>query len=146
MPSWSTETLLNHPNFGKLVLKPSARRAEKPLALANVQGRADSLSNENNSQSSDPVLERYLSDGTLGASQVKKRDTRRFLVRVTSFRRRLLDEDNLCEKFHVDCCRYAGLIPTDAASQTKIETGQVKVKSEADERTEIEILNYDPPT
>lgn len=87
----------------------------------------------------DPVLERNSRPGTLGKSQAKKTDTRRFLVRVKSFRRRLLDQDNLCEKFAVDCCRYAGLLPADDPGKAKIEVSQEKVKRKEDERTEITI-------
>ncbi len=61
-------------------------------------------------------------------------------MRVTSHRLRLLDEDNLCEKFVVDCCRYAGLIPTDSPDKAKIEVGQVKVGIKAAEKTVIEII------
>ena len=86
-----------------------------------------------------PLLEPDLRDGALGASRPKGKHSARFLVRVTSFRVRLLDEDNLCEKYHVDCCRYAGLIPGDAPGQAKIETGQQKVQSKKDECVLIEI-------
>jgi Holliday junction resolvase RusA-like endonuclease len=44
MSNWTTETLVNHPNFGKLVLqKSSARREEIPVAVstANLGRRAD---------------------------------------------------------------------------------------------------------
>jgi hypothetical protein len=85
-------------------------------------------------------MELGLGDGALGQGQPQEANPSRFLVRVTSFRRRLLDEDNLCEKFHVDCCRYAGLLPSDAPGQTRIEVAQFTVKDEADERTEIEIF------
>jgi hypothetical protein len=112
----TTQQLLDYPNFGKLV-----------------------LNNEDHRQPSSTVLERGPGLGTLGPRQVKERDSRRFLVVVTSFRRRLLDEDNLCEKFHVDCCRYAGLLPGDAPGQAKIQVEQQKVKCREDERTEIEI-------
>ena len=63
----------------------------------------------------------------------------RVLVRVVSHRRRLLDEDNLAEKYFVDCARYAGLISGDSPEQTKIEVSQVKVKAKQDERTELTI-------
>jgi hypothetical protein len=87
-----------------------------------------------------PVVERDPSDGTLAASKVKTADTGRFLVRVTSYRRRLLDEDNLSEKYFCDCCRYAGLIPDDAPDKTKIEVTQERVKTKAEERTVVEII------
>ena len=86
-----------------------------------------------------PLVEPDLRDGALGAGETKGDNPARFLVRVTSFRVRLLDEDNLCEKYHVDCCRYAGLIPGDAPGQTEIKTGQRKVKRKDQEHVLIEI-------
>ncbi len=86
-----------------------------------------------------PIMESDLRDGALGKGKTKKGHTGRVLIRVTSFRVRLLDEDNLCEKFHVDCCRYAGLLSSDAPGQTKIETGQVKVRRKDQEHVLIEI-------
>jgi hypothetical protein len=90
-------------------------------------------------QSPAPVVERDLWNGPLAAGKAQGNDSGKFLVRVTSFRRRLLDEDNLCEKYVVDCCRYAGLIPGDAPGTTKIETSQQKVSSKEEERTEVTI-------
>ena len=76
------------------------------------------------------VVEHDPGDASLAAKALQRRDRRQFFVRVTSFRRRLLDEDNLCAKYHVDLCRYAGAIPDDAPGQVKIEVGQVKGKHE----------------
>lgn len=81
-----------------------------------------------------PQLEPGAGLAALGAVQAKAQDTVRFLVRVTSRRRNLLDQDNLCEKFHVDCLRYAAIIPSDAPTETRIEVTQEKVgKGEAEE-------------
>jgi hypothetical protein len=88
----------------------------------------------------DAKLERHLGDGTLGAAQVQKGTGQRILVRVTSFRTRLLDEDNQCEKYHVDLLRYAGVIPTDAPGQTKIEVCQQKVGKGEREFVRIEVF------
>lgn len=85
-------------------------------------------------------LERRAPDAAVGKAKAKGGDSRRFLVRVTSCRRRLIDEDNLCEKFVVDCCRYAGLVPSDSPSQTRIEAHQRKVGKEEEEHTLIEIF------
>jgi hypothetical protein len=96
---------------------------------------------QNHGQRTDLQLERgdeHAPDGPAGA---QGQSGQRFLVLVTSFRRRLLDEDNLCEKFHVDCCRHAGLLPDDSAKTTRIETRQVIVKDDEDLRTEIEIID-----
>lgn len=68
------------------------------------------------------------------------RHTDRVHVRVVSFRRRLIDPDNLCPKYFVDCARYAGFIKDDRAEDITLEVSQVKVKTKTEERTEIEIL------
>lgn len=86
-----------------------------------------------------PKLERDLRDGAMGAVQVQGRNSGRFLVRVTSYRKRLLDYDNLCEKYHIDCLRYAGLIPGDAPGTTEIEVREEKIEPGAAERVRIEI-------
>ncbi len=86
------------------------------------------------------IVECGVGVGTLATGEAKEQHSGKFLVRVTSRRRRLIDEDNLCEKFHVDCCRYAGLLPGDDPEQARIEVRQEKVgKCEAEE-TVIEIF------
>lgn len=96
---------------------------------------------QNPSQRADPQLERGNEHAPVCAEEVQGSRGQRFLVLVTSYRRRLLDEDNLCEKFHVDCCRHAGLLPDDSAKTTRIETRQILVKDDEDLRTEIEIVD-----
>lgn len=86
-----------------------------------------------------PVVERNLRTRPLAARKAQGIDPARFLVRVTSYRVRLLDEDNLCSKYVVDCCRYSGLIPGDSPATTQIATGQKKVGSKSEERTEVVI-------
>lgn len=85
-------------------------------------------------------LESDTRDGALGQAQIQKRTSEKFLVRVTSFRKRLLDYDNLCEKYHVDCCRYAGIVPADDPTQTEIEVRQVKTLKGEDEFTRVEVF------
>lgn len=65
----------------------------------------------------------------------------RRIVRIFSYRRRLLDFDNLTGgcKYFLDCCRYAQLIPDDRPEDITLEVRQEKVASKAEERTEIEI-------
>ena len=90
---------------------------------------------------SDSKLERHDDNAAVGKGQAKGRSGQRYLIRITSFRRRLIDEDNLCSKLAIDCCRYAGLIPDDAPGVTKIESAQQKVGEESQERTLIEIFD-----
>jgi hypothetical protein len=87
-----------------------------------------------------PELERDTLNGALGARQVQATATGRFLVRITSVRKRLLDYDNLCEKYHIDCLRYSGLLPGDGPGQTEIETRQEKAESGSGEEVIIEIF------
>lgn len=114
----------------------------KPFALSDIPAKHHAailaqLHPRNTRQA--PLLESGLGLGALGEGEAKGGHTGRVLVRVTSFRIRLLDEDNLCEKYHIDCLRYANLIPGDDPRQAKIETGQVKVRTKAEERVLIEI-------
>ena len=75
-----------------------------------------------------------LEDGRAQANHSGK-----YFVRVVSYRVVLLDEDNLCEKFHVDGLRYAGLLPDDAPGRCRIITTQEKVRTKAEQRTEIQV-------
>lgn len=86
-----------------------------------------------------PVVEPDPRPRSLAKGKAQGADTARFLVSVKSFRRRLLDEDNLCEKYHVDCLRYAGVIPDDTPDRTSIEVSQEKVSSKEHERIEITV-------
>jgi hypothetical protein len=65
----------------------------------------------------------------------------RVVVRITSFRRRLLDPDNLFggSKYFTDGLRYAGLLRGDAEAQIRLEVSQRKVKIKTEECTRIEI-------
>lgn len=85
------------------------------------------------------AMERDSSDAPLATGQVQEGANGRILIRVTSIRRRLADEDGLCEKYMVDCCRYAGLVLDDAPGICKIETTQRKAAKGEAERTEIAI-------
>jgi len=86
-----------------------------------------------------PVVEHNPRDATVGAVQVQAGGGQRFLVRVTTRRSRLVDEDNLCEKFVVDLLRYAGVIPDDAPGTTKIEVAQEKTRKGQEEVVTLEV-------
>jgi hypothetical protein len=85
-------------------------------------------------------LESNLGDAPLATQEIQRPTSERLLVRVTSIRQRFLDEDNLCEKYHVDLCRYAGIIPDDSPDKIKIEVCQRKAKKGEQEMTVIEVL------
>ena len=90
------------------------------------------------------VMERDSSHAALGKNEVQERTSQSILVRVTSIRKRLIDEDNLCEKYHVDLCRYAGIILGDEADKTKIEVSQRKAEKSEQEKTVIEVFEIIP--
>ena len=99
----------------------------------------DSYDNQTDRVGEAAKLERNSRNGPLAKSEAEKGNPERVLVRVTSVRKRLIDEDNLAEKYHVDCCRYAGLIHGDSPDQTKIEVCQRKAEKDEAEHTIIEI-------
>lgn len=79
-------------------------------------------------------------DVVLDAEQAQERDSSRYTVLVTSYRKRLLDEDNLCEKYHVDGLRYCGILPSDSARRTKIRVFQIQIRGNEEEKTVIHII------
>jgi hypothetical protein len=62
-------------------------------------------------------------------------------VTITSYRRRLIDIDNLCggSKFLIDALRYAKLIPDDSPEHITLEVRQEKVAQKSQEGTLVEI-------
>lgn len=77
----------------------------------------------------------------LAAAQGKAAGSPRIVVRIASFRVRLLDPDNLAggAKYIVDGLRYAGLIPDDSPDQIILEVSQKKVTNRNQELTSVEI-------
>lgn len=84
-------------------------------------------------------LERDPGHAPLAAGEVQETAEKRIFVRVCSVRKRLLDEDNLCEKFAVDSLRAIAAIPADDPATVRIETTQRKAAKGEAERTEITI-------
>lgn len=87
-----------------------------------------------------PKLECDSGYAPLAAGQVQGRYPERVFVRVVAVRKRLCDEDNLCEKYHVDCLRYVGAIPNDNPEAVRIETTQRKASKGEAEHVEITIV------
>lgn len=63
----------------------------------------------------------------------------RISVIITSHRKRLLDQDNLCVKYFLDCLRYAGVIPDDNPQAIDLQIRQIKVSKGEKEFTRIEV-------
>ena len=121
-------------------MSKSTRDANAAPALASAPpADPNSYDNKTDRAGKAAKLERNLGNGPLAKGEAEKGNPERVLVRVTSVRKRLIDEDNLAEKYHVDCCRYAGLIHGDEPSKTKIEVCQRKAAKDEAEHTIIEI-------
>jgi hypothetical protein len=125
--------------------KEGGRRTD-PVAETLIEGGAPNYDHHNKNPRKDAVVESNPGNEPLGAGAVQKEGDARFHVRLTSVRKRLLDEDNLCEKYLVDCCRYAGLIPQDSPDQTRITVAQRKAAKGEEEHTLIEITLKQPTT
>jgi len=113
------------PNASKSIIAANAQDYGKPHAEDTLPLAA---------------VERNSSHAPLEAKEVQRRTDGRFLVRVESVRKRLADEDGLCEKYVLDCCRYAGLIPDDSPELCKVETSQRKAAKGEEEHTQITII------
>lgn len=85
------------------------------------------------------VAEPPILDEPMAAEAGEAGDTIRVRVSVVSYRRWLLDADNLCPKYFIDCLRYAKIIPDDAPKYIILETRQHQVSKKEHERTEIEV-------
>lgn len=91
----------------------------------------------------DPQLKPALFDVSLAAASGKGKNTGRFHVCFTSYRRKLISDRTNLEagiKYFEDCLVYSGLVPGDSESEITRTVRQVKVATKAEERTEISIL------
>lgn len=65
----------------------------------------------------------------------------RCLVRVTSYRASLVDDDNLWIKDILDAIKESGAIFDDAPQWCKVERQQVKVAHRCEEWTKVEVMS-----
>jgi len=84
-------------------------------------------------------LECGAGDGALAARQGEARATERVHIRFVSVRKRLLDPDNLCEKWTLDALRFAGILRGDEPDKITLETTQRKAAKDEAEMTIIEL-------
>ncbi len=87
----------------------------------------------------DAFVERLTVNGALGSGQGKKGSPDRVHIRFVSVRKRLLDPDNLSEKWLLDCLRNCGAIDGDEPDKITLETTQRKAAKGEEEHTEITI-------
>lgn len=86
-----------------------------------------------------PEPEPPLCDEPLAAASRTKPHAPRRRVSITSYRRRLLDPDNLCGKWFVDALRHLHVIEDDTAEDIEFSIKQIKVSEKDQERTVIEV-------
>ena len=89
----------------------------------------------------DAVLERNQPDEFLAEDAGKGLEPRRRRVRFTSFRVRLCDERNLCDKHYTDALVRAGILFDDSPDWAEVEVRQEKVEHWHDERIQIDIAD-----
>jgi hypothetical protein len=109
---------------------------EQLLGIINKRGYG--ISRDPCIPGKDSKLECGAGNEPLETVKIQESYSGKYVVRVVSYRSRLCDEDNLCEKFGVDFLRYAGILEKDSPDKTHIITTQKKCKK-SEERTEITI-------
>lgn len=116
-----------------------AKNSVQPIVGAPKGIQSDHYEANHQRKIPHPFPQSALCNESVAATKGKNRNPERCLVRITSFRCRLTDPDNLCPKYFIDSLRYASAIPDDRQEDIILETRQEKVKSYAQERTVIEI-------
>ncbi len=111
----------------------------KNAVQVNVERQQPYGETINNGKLPHPVTKSAIRNEPVGQTEGKTGHTGRRFVRVTSFRVRPVDPDNLCPKYFIDALRYAGAIPDDRQEDIELTTAQEKVKSYAEEKTVITI-------
>lgn len=91
-------------------------------------------------EASNTIAKQIVRNESVAEAERKTYYSGKVLVRITSYRRRLLDKDNLCGKYFLDAARYSCLICDDKPENINYEISQCKVKSENDEETQIEFI------
>lgn len=95
--------------------------------------------NENNRPPQSPEPQLPVQREPMGQEAGEAGDTKSVHVSVTSYRRRVIDPDNLCPKYFIDCLRYAGIITDDTAEAITLTVTQQKVPTKEAEKTVISI-------
>lgn len=113
--------------------------ASEPEAAKQAQTAEKHYDDNLDHPRTNPKLECDPSNAPLATSEVQEGAESRICVRVCSVRKRLLDEDNLCEKYAVDSLRAIAAIPADDPATVRIETTQRKAAKGEAEHTEITI-------
>lgn len=92
-----------------------------------------------NGEPSSPITEWVAGEEPLVTYEREAENSGRIVLRYTSYRCRLLDEDNWCTKYFTDALRYCGALPDDTPDKVTISVRQEKVAHRSEEKTVIEI-------
>ncbi len=92
-----------------------------------------------NSESLDSEPKSPIRDESLAAPKGKEENSKRRILRYTSYRCRLTDPDNICPKYFTDALRYCGAIPNDTLQDIELQIRQKKVAHRSQEKTLIEL-------
>ncbi len=88
-----------------------------------------------NAQSPEPEL--FICSESLGQKKGEASNSKRLCVRVESIRSRLIDPDNLCAKYFIDCLRYAEIIKDDSPEDIELVCTQRKIQEGEEPHTMI---------
>ena len=97
---------------------------------------------ENNGGNADSEFEPIVRYEPMGEEEAQGGNLSRRVVRITSYRNRLLDPDNLVGgcKYFIDALRKAEVIADDTEKDIQLEVRQIKTPTRKEERTEIEVI------
>lgn len=129
-------------SFTNLQFQEMLARTQRNKAREHLDNHESNTILSSDHSGATPKLESNFGHEPLAAQKVQGSTGPRILIRVTSVRKRLLDEDNLCEKYHVDLCRNSGVVVGDAPDQIKIEVGQRKTNQGEAEHTTVEAMIF----
>lgn len=103
------------------------------------------LSRRANGAVSSAEPQRPIRNEPMAETPRKETHTGRFRVGVISYRWRLIDPDNLCPKYFIDCLRYAEIIPDDRPEDIELSVKQIKC-AKGEDRTiiTVEQITNDP--
>lgn len=111
----------------------------KPEDIKRILPNASKSLIELNSRASSSIVESSVIHGALAEKKTQDRNTGKRVVRITSYRTRLLDPDNLVGKWHLDSLRYARILYDDRPEDIDYQISQKKVNKKNQEKTLIQI-------
>jgi hypothetical protein len=134
-------------DFAKVVSRPGygVSGGIKSTLGKGVGGviKREKLLNEAGGEGEVSILERSARPKSVRPKDLTIPHSGRVFVRIKVFRQRLTDTGNDCWKYHLDACRYLGLLADDNDATIHLaEEPHERVKTKEEERVEI-TLEYD---